>query len=70
MSRKESEAFDVSKLRNGAIKCFEVVRPDGYHESHYFYRDHDGELFQVVTRNWNTGNKLQHAWQTAKKSRA
>lgn len=69
MSRKQLEAFDKTKLKPGRSWSTQVVGAKGYHECHYFYRDKDGDLFQCVTRNHNTGENERRAWQNLKRAK-
>lgn len=67
MSRKQLEQFDPAKLRPGRCRNFETVGAKGYHKFHYFYRDHDGELFTFVGA--NEGEEKRKAWQKLKRAK-
>jgi len=69
MSKKDLAKFDPAKLKPGRSWSTEIVRADGYHETHYFYRDRDGELFTTITRNHNTGEEERRAWQKLKRAK-
>jgi len=70
MSKKDLAKFNPEKLRPGRSWSTEVVPvPGGYHETHYFYRDHDGELFTTITRNQNTGDAERRAWSKLKRAK-
>lgn len=68
MSRKQLEQFDPAKLKPGCSKKIETVGVKGYHEFHYFYRDHDGELFTFVGTN-HEGEEKRKAWQKLKRAK-
>ena len=67
MSRKELEKFNAEKLKPGGTKLIEVVNPQThYHEVHYFYRDHDGELLSGVTHGFNNARTAIKDWKKLK----
>ena len=69
MTRKDLETFDPKKLRPGRSWSTMVVRPDGYHECHYFFRDKDGELFTIVGKNHRRCTEEREAWQAIKRAK-
>ncbi len=69
MSKKDLYKFKPEKLKPGRSWSTEIVRADGYHETHYFYRDKDGELFATITRNHNTGDQERRAWAKLKRAK-
>ena len=70
MSRKELEKFNPEKLKPGATKLIEVVNPQThYHEVHYFFRDHDGELFSGVTHGFRNAHAAIRDWKKLKRAK-
>lgn len=68
MTRKALNAFDHHKLGIGKSRIFEVRNPKtGFGEHHFFYRDHDGELFMVVCKGMNEAIRLRDEWKKEKK---
>lgn len=69
MTRKQLEAFDPAKLRNGHSASFETRNPEtGYGEHHYFYRDSDGELFTMVDHRRDACKQARKEWQKLKRA--
>ena len=67
MTRKALNAFDPNTLGTGKSRIFEVRNPKtGYGEHHYFYRDHDSELFTVVCKGMNDAIRLRDKWRKNK----
>lgn len=67
MTRKALNAFDPNKLGIGRARIFEVRNPKTkFREDHYFYRDHDGELFTCVCKGLNEAIRLRDEWKTKK----
>jgi len=70
MTRKELEAFDPAKLRNGHSASFETRNLEtGYSEHHYFYRDGDGELFTMVDHRRHVCEEARKEWQKLKRAK-
>jgi hypothetical protein len=70
MTRKELNAFDSNKLGVRKSRIFEVRNPKtGFGEHHYFYRDYDGELFNVVCKGVNEAIRLRDEWRKKKEMR-
>lgn len=68
MTRKALNAFDPNKLAVGKHSIFEVRNPKtGFGEHHFFYRDHDGELFTCVCKGMNEAIRLRNEWEKKKK---
>lgn len=67
MTRKALDAFDPNTLGVGKARIFEVRNPKtGFGEHHFFYRDHDGELFTCVCKGMNEAIRLRSEWKQKK----
>lgn len=62
MTRKEMEAFNLSKLKKGHSRSFEVRnRTTKFANDHFFYKSMDGDIFHVIARH-DRALQLKNQW--------